>query len=272
MQRLETEAVIRKHGRTFYVASRLLSRESRDAAIALYALCRTIDDIADGTLPDVDKTEQLRAEADAAQRHALFAHPALAPMAAELASPMAALINGAARDATEWQRGWVIESTQDLIDYCYAVAGTVGEMMCPILGVTDARAIASAVSLGIAMQLTNIARDVEEDARMGRRYVPAAWNHPTAQDDRVHVQLILQLADEYYRRAAFGFAAIPLRNRLAIVAAATMYREIGVNIAKNGYAVQKRVVVPRAQKLRCLVRAASRWALGAIAPSALLEF
>lgn len=262
-----------KQGRTFHLASKLLSPQSRAMAISLYGHCRRIDDIADGDMTPAQKDMALEHYRTAVDSGDAFTGPtsaALWPIRHTLVTPMLELIAGSQRDAN----GWEINTTADLIDFAYAVAGTVGAMMSPVLGVTRQDAMPAAISLGIAMQLTNIARDVAEDRAMGRCYLPREWAmrpelarlSATARE-RVLVRDVLDLAELYYRRAASGFSAIPVRNRLAIVAAALMYREIGVQIAKRGYASETRVVVGKRSKAACLLRAVSLWTRGIFSPS-----
>jgi phytoene synthase len=132
----------------------------------------------------------------------------------------------------------LIEDEEQLVRYCYGVAGTVGLMMSPILGADRKAAAPAAICLGVAMQMTNIARDVLEDAQNGRRYLPGSWVHgilpqemiaavECRQDIAVAVERLLELADEYYARAVTGFPLIPVRARRGIAIAAAVYREIG---------------------------------------------
>jgi len=134
-------------------------------------------------------------------------------------------------------------------------------MMCAVLDVRDPRAKPFAIDLGIAMQLTNIARDIGEDARMGRRYLPASWLGDVPAEDIATPGLALQrelsgatrrllgLADRYYASGEAGLAFLPLRARLAILAAARMYRAIGARIAASGYQTwDRRAVVGPAAK------------------------
>ena len=168
------------------------------------------------------------------------------------------LIDGAISDLAD---NVLIQDAEQLIQYCYLVAGTVGEMMCPILGGTS-ELLPQAADLGIAMQLTNIARDIREDARMGRQYVPADWI-PTLSVDQLSlhseqvpaelrgaVQRLLRMAELRYAEARSGLACLPLKNRLGISVAADVYREIGRCIEQRDCEVLKqRTVVPLHRKL-----------------------
>lgn len=236
-----------RHGKSFYWAGRLLDAATLEDAATLYAFCRLVDDAVD----EADTSAQARA-AIASLRASLTASSPQAGTVAEftaLASRRgidprfpAALIEGVESDM-----GTVRMTTrQDLLRYCYRVAGTVGAMMCPILGVTDRRALPFAIDLGIAMQLSNIARDVLEDAHRQRLYLPAEefdapvtveglldGNRDQRQAATRVVLRLLDLAEQYYRSAAHGLRFIPLRQRLAVLVAARIYRAIGLRIISD---------------------------------------
>ena len=155
-----------------------------------------------------------------------------------------------------------------LLRYCYQAAGTVGLMMVGVLGVREAWATPHAIDLGIAMQLTNICRDVAEDARMGRVYLPAdriggldaAGVLEGDEQDRAavvaEVGALLDLADRYYASGLAGLPAIPLRTRPAIAVAAALYQGIGHRLrAAGGDPMGGRTVVPPGAKLRLAVGA-----------------
>ena len=137
-----------------------------------------------------------------------------------------------------------IQTTQELLQFAYGVAGTVGQMMCPILG-APAHSQNYAMALGVAMQLTNIARDVVEDAARGRCYIPAQWGIdrqnlqvPVTQAKVLQafaaIEKILLLADDFYAYAQQGIVHIPAANRRAIDIATALYRGIGQKILRNG--------------------------------------
>ncbi len=244
----DARAVLRRHGRTFSLASHLLGRVHASRAATLYAFCRHVDDLAD------------EASDAAAARHALAAvscaladgraddprTSAMLALQAETGMPVApalALVAGVASDLDPVR---IADETQ-LIRYAWSVAGTVGLMMCAVLDVRDPRAAPFAIDLGIAMQLTNIARDVGEDARMDRRYLPATWVGDVAAAAiatpdaalqtslRTATQRLLALAERYYDSGEAGLGFLPARARVAILAAARMYRAIGGRIAAANY-------------------------------------
>ena len=162
--------VLKTHGRSFHFASHILGRRHADRAARLYAFCRHLDDLAD----DATDLDAANAALDAT-RFALKTGYASDPVVMDfiiLASearmplePTLHLIDGLQQDLQEV----ALTSQAELIRYAYRVAGTVGLMMCAVLDTHEAEAMPHAIDLGIAMQLTNIARDVGEDARMCRR-------------------------------------------------------------------------------------------------------
>jgi phytoene synthase len=167
------------------------------------------------------------------------------------------------------QQPTAIRDEAELLRYCHAVAGTVGLMMCRVLNCENQRADSFAIDLGIAMQLTNIARDVLEDAKMGRRYLPARWvDLPASEIARADVSchepvatavnLVLDLAENYYQSALLGIQLLPLRSRLSIIVALRSYRQIGWVLKRRGLPWWKgRVFVTKPEKtllsLRSLV-------------------
>ena len=254
--------------RSFDAAARLLPRSVRDPATALYAFCRVADDTIDSTQDSGAGLVWLR------QRLALIyaGHPiphpadrALARIVAAFGIPRAfpeALLEGLAWDA-EARR---YDDLPALRAYAVRVAGTVGAMMAVLMGVHDPARLAAAIDLGVAMQLSNIARDVGEDARAGRLYLPLRWLEEAGIDpDRFLaapeyspdlgrvVRRLLDAADEYYQRAAGGIARLPLGCRFGIGAAGLLYAEIGHEVARRGHdSVSGRAVVSGRRKVRVL--------------------
>ena len=145
----------------------------------------------------------------------------------------------------------MFKQEEELIRYSYHVAGTVGIMMCDALKCDNVLAKSFAIDLGIAMQLTNIARDVLEDAKMGRRYLPGSWvqNIPpkeivlaakTNDLKKIHIiskgiKKLLILAEQYYLSGEKGFTFLPFNTRVAISVASGVYREIGVQLENENY-------------------------------------
>ncbi len=258
--------------RTFLAASRLLPRRVRDPAIALYAFCREADDIIDiGGATDGNLmllTERL----DAIYRHAPQSSStdrAFAAIIHQFDIPRTlpdALIEGFAWDAD----GRRYETFADVLAYATRVAGSVGAMMALLMGARDKAQLARACDLGIAMQLSNIARDVGEDARAGRIYLPIAWLRDAGIDPDVWladprpspelaaiVERLLEAADSLYRRAARGIAALPIDCRAGIFAAAYIYGEIGNEVRRNRHdSITARAVVPAKRKIELAAKAA----------------
>jgi 15-cis-phytoene synthase len=266
-------AMLRTGSRTFYAASLLLPVRVRNPAIALYAFCREADDIIDVAGGSSAAVQGLRQRLDRAFRQAPEDSPvdrAFARTVAEFNIPRRlpeALIEGFEWDA----EGRRYESLSDLQAYATRVAGTVGAMMAVLMGTRDPNALARACDLGVAMQLTNIARDVGEDARAGRLYLPLEWLDEAGIDpeqwlaDPVFdariasvVQRLLAVADTLYARSQDGIAQLPLDCRPGISAARILYSEIGTEVARHGFdSISRRAVVSSYRKLALLARALS---------------
>ncbi|MDT7951828.1 MAG: phytoene/squalene synthase family protein [Acetobacteraceae bacterium] len=272
-------AMLNGGSRSFFAASLLLPARVRHPATALYAFCRIADDLIDNGDPPV-------ALAGLHQRlDGIYAdRPADRPEDRALASAVAThrlprllldrLLEGFAWDA----EGRRYDDLAALEHYAARVAGTVGAMMAVLMGVRDPVALARACDLGVAMQLTNIARDVGEDARAGRLYLPLAWMRGAglAPDRFVArpepspalanvIGRLLGAAETLYRRADSGIAALPLACRPGIFAARHLYAAIGHQVIRNGCdSVTTRARVPRRRKLQLagqsLAAAASRLA------------
>ena len=246
----ECREAIRRGSKTFYAASRLLPAEVRQRAFALYAFCRLSDDAVDLSDGAPDAILRLTDRLDRAARgrpRPFAADRALADAMRRSAIPLAipeALLEGLAWDA----EGRSYETLDDLYDYAARVAGTVGVMMTLIMGVRSAEALARACDLGVAMQLTNIARDVGEDARLGRVYLPRQWLREAGVDANAFLAdprpdplirgLVARLLDQartLYRQGQGGVALLPANCRPAIVAAGLIYAEIGARVERNGF-------------------------------------
>ena len=244
------EAAIRTGSRSFFTASKLLPARVRRPALALYAFCRLSDDAVDLTREKPAAILALRDRLDLVYRGTPRNAPAdraFAAMVEEFDMPRAlpeALLEGLAWDA----QGRRYRSLQDLHGYSARVAAAVGAMMCVLMRVRDADALARACDLGLAMQLTNIARDVGEDAREGRLFLPLDWlegagidpeafladPQPTPELRRLTRRLLAE-ADRLYFRSEAGIAALPLSVRPGIAAARHIYAAIGTEIARAGH-------------------------------------
>lgn len=259
-------ALMRTGSRSFFAASRLLPPRVRPASIALYAFCRVADDIVDeGGLSLEDSRALLAGRLDAiyaARPGPAVEDRALAAVVQQYGLPrpwLDALLDGFAWDAT----GRTYDTLEEVHDYGARVAGSVGAMMCWLMGVRSPQALARACEMGVAMQLTNIARDVGDDARNGRLYLPRQWLRQAGIDPEAWLaaphgspalqSVVLRLLDEadrLYRQATLGVALLPRDCRAAILAARHIYADIGSQMRRQGIdPVQQRSVVPTGRKL-----------------------
>ena len=269
-------AAIRAGSKSFHAASLLLPPGVRRSALALYAFCRVSDDMVDGGDfgPAVENaTGRLSGRLDRIYAGAPADHPAdrsFAAIVRDHAIPRElpdALIEG-----FEWdEAGRTYETIGELHEYGTRVAAAVGAMMTLVMGRRDPVVLARACDLGLAMQLTNIARDVGEDAANGRLYLPRQWMREAGLDPEafiaapVHeariaavIERVLGEAGRLYARAATGVGALPPGCRAAIHAALAIYRDIGREIASAGHdSITRRATTTRARKV-ALATAAHR--------------
>lgn len=281
-------AAIRAGSRSFHAASRLLPARVRDPALALYAFCRLADDA-------VDEGADKAAAVLELQRRLALAHAgrprnapedrAFAAIVERFEMPRAlpeALLEGFAWDA----RGDRYATLGDVRAYSARVASAVGAMMCVLMGVRDEGPLARACDLGAAMQLTNIARDVGEDARAGRLYLPLDWFAEAGLDPgaflaapapapeiRRMVERLLSEARRLYLRSEAGIGALPLETRPGIWAARLIYAGIGGAVRRQGCdSVTSRARTTGVQKAFWLAQSALRTgALAAMPGSAVLN-
>lgn len=265
--------------RTFHAASRVLPARIRQPAMALYAFCRVADDAVDGDVlgGSADAAMRLRGlqqmhdrldRVYAGQPRQVATDRAFAAVVARHRIPRA--LPQALLEGFEWDVvGRRYPDLEALQGYAARVAGSVGAMMALIMGVTDREVVDRACDLGVAMQLTNIARDVGEDARANRLYLPLDWLAEAGIDPEaflarpVHsdalaqvIARLLGVADAIYRRATEGIAHLPLDCRPGIFAARLLYADIGHALAQRRHdSVTQRAVVGRGRKLALLGRA-----------------
>jgi phytoene synthase len=259
-------ASLRGGSRSFHAASLLLPSRVRAPAAALYAFCRLADDAVDLEADPRQSLIRLRERLRAAYLGNPFpmaADRAFAATVSRFQIPRAlpeALLEGFAWDAG----GRRYETIDELLDYAARVAGSVGAMMALVMGARSLDTVARACELGMAMQLTNIARDVGEDARAGRLYLPLAWLREGGVDPDTWlarpvfsetigavVGRLLAEADALYERAGLGIAALPASCRPGIRTARKLYQRIGRAVERRGLdSVGARAVVPFGDKLR----------------------
>jgi len=245
--------------KSFRFASQLFDQVTRERSWLLYSWCRACDDVTDGqtlghdavAVDDpaarIDFLRNRTARALADEPTGVVPFEALRTVATECRIPPAIAndhLAGFERDAA----GWRPTTTDDLLSYCYQVAGAVGVMMAHVMGVTpdDHDTLDRAADLGIAFQLANIARDIVEDARVGRVYLPTEWLHSeglTGADlaDPKHrpalariARRLSDMADAYRRSARIGAARLPFRSRWAVLSASGIYGEVATKAASLG--------------------------------------
>jgi phytoene synthase len=277
-------AALANGSRTFLAASRLLPRHVREPACALYAFCRMADDLVDGAGPSAapgDADGTAAAVAELRERLTLLyegrpaphlVDRAMAAVVRQFDLPIAwpaALIEGFAWDAQRRR----YDTLDDVLAYAARVAGSVGAMMAALMQVPSRDALARACDLGVAMQLSNIARDVGEDAAMGRLYLPQAWLREAGIDPDSFiaaprftpalagvVRRLLREAEPLYARAGAGVSELPLSCRPGIDAARRLYRQIGLEVLRRGGdSVNGRAVVGPRRKLASVCVAACAW-------------
>ena len=241
---------IRVHSRSFFFASRLLPARKRTDVERLYAWCRWCDDGVD-TASSPEAAAMFVDQATEDLRLIATGHDPTAEESRWLASlvPKHDLPIAAARALLQGMRFDLTPATDlsedDLLRYCFRAAGAVGVLMCPVLGLQDHRYLPHAAALGMGMQLTNIARDVAEDWRRGRCYLPVSWTdglrYPPAPPDPERVQKgvrrILDMADNHYAAGGIGITALDSDARLAVRAASRIYQAIGTKIRKREFRV-----------------------------------
>lgn len=245
------ETAIEQGSKSFALAARLFDRDTMRAAFSLYGWCRYCDDQIDlcrGEESGGERLRMLRAQTEdafAGRRQDDPVFVAFQYVTARYAIPAhypLELLEGMAMDV----RAQRYETLDDLLLYCYRVAGTVGLMMAHVMGVSDEKALQHAAHMGIAMQLTNIARDIIEDQERGRVYLPLSW---LSRDDlpvedigrwehrsrlAALTRRLLAVADTYYDSGRAGIRYLPFRCGCAVAAAENVYAEIGRMVLRRG--------------------------------------
>ena len=247
----DDKIVLKKHGRSFHWAGKFLNKECINRAAELYSFCRILDDIADSGeanshnyLINIKSIIKKNTITELENIYSIK-YPKFLKSSSKKA--VIDLIDGLILD----QKVILFKKEDELIKYSYHVAGTVGIMMCDALKCENLTAKSFAIDLGIAMQLTNIARDVLEDAKMGRRYLPGIWVQNISPKEIVlavknndlktiyiiskGIKKLLILAEQYYLSGEKGFTFLPFNTRVAISVASGVYREIGVQLENENY-------------------------------------
>ena len=239
---LNSSTDLKREGKSFYWASFFLPKSSKKNAGILYSICRYFDDIADKH--SQDQTNYLKNSIEEIKNNKNNKVNVFLKKNNINNTILIDLIDGLILD----QKNIRIQNKEELIKYSYHVAGTVGLMMSKIIGVKHKKASKSAIDLGIGMQLTNIARDVYEDSKIKRIYLPASWipnislkdlnnlNKFTSENDEKisnAIHKVITLSEKFYENGFAGLKYIPLSTRLGIFIAANVYRGIGIKIKSN---------------------------------------
>ena len=267
------QGVLRKNSSTFYLAGLLLPKDVLQSAAKLYTLCRWVDDIAD------EANDSYRALFHLGKiRAAINGKGHVDELVSEVknilktgyggVTPVDHLINTVTTDLGRVR----IKTIDDLLKYSYGVAGTVGVMMSTVLKANSPKiSWKHAVDLGIAMQLTNICRDVYADAKIGRRYIPEELLGDISPDEilearaeldlsiRKSINRLVLMAEDYYESGLLGIQYLPFRMRAGIIAAAIIYREIGrILLRTNSANWQQRTIVSTRKKVFLFIVAMAR--------------
>lgn len=248
-------------GKTFFFATRWLHKSVVEDTVAVYNFCRTVDDIADAEPAPRDRNEHLSTiieslRSDGCKHESVEPLRALLNRFPEIRAPLIALVKGCLNDLPSL----TIKTERELARYAHGVAGNVGLVMYPILGGTVPVGKTHAASLGIAMQYTNIARDILEDLARNRVYLPSTWlaDIHTSRSNlnlKAHepvivyaVQRLLKKAQQYYEYGLSGLHYLDHRNRFAIKVAARCYEAIGKKVIQNDTLARERVIIPLTKK------------------------
>ncbi len=238
--------LLKKHAKSFYWASFFLSKKTFDKCSSLYNFCRTLDDIVDDDSKLENKKENFnKFKKDFLNKNLnnLIVKEMWSIIDNENISKKVVndLFDGVQTDLQEKVQ---INSKKDLLVYSYRVAGTVGLMMSKILKVNNKEALKGAIDLGIAMQLTNIARDVCEDKARNRQYI---------KHDFSSIQEIISDSQVFYEKSFNSISSIPLKSRFSVIVARRIYRKIGDYILKqkntDNYNKAGKIYVPVFEKV-----------------------
>ncbi|MDC0524884.1 squalene/phytoene synthase family protein [Pelagibacteraceae bacterium] len=238
--------LIKKHAKSFYWASFFLSTDTFNKCSSLYNFCRTLDDIVDDNSKlEVKKINFLKFKKEFENKDSNN----------QIIKDMWSIIDGENISKqividlfdgveTDLKEKVVINSKKDLLVYSYRVAGTVGLMMSKILKVNNKEALKGAIDLGIAMQLTNIARDVCEDEARNRQYV---------RHDFSSIKEIINESQIFYEKSFNSISNIPLKSRFSVIIARRVYRKIGDYILRQGsiknYNAAGKIYIPIFEKV-----------------------
>ena len=239
-------SLLKKHAKSFYWASFFLNKTTFDKCSTLYNFCRTLDDLVDSDKNlEIKKENFKKFKEDFVNKN--FNNPIIKEMWSLVISENISrkvvldLFDGVETDLKEEVK---INTKKDLLVYSYRVAGTVGLMMSKILRVKNKEALKGAIDLGIAMQLTNIARDVCEDKKRNREYIKSDFSS---------IQEIITQSHIFYEKSFTSISSIPLRSRFSVIVARRIYKKIGDYILKQkntvNYNKAGKIYVPIFEKI-----------------------
>ena len=238
--------LLKKHAKSFYWASLFMSRNTLDKCSSLYNFCRTLDDIVDCNSNLSVKREifsKFKNDFENKNLNNQIIKDMWSIIDSEGISYQVVidLFDGVETDLEEKV---VINSQKDLLVYSYRVAGTVGLMMSKIMKVKNRKALKGAIDLGIAMQLTNIARDVCEDKARNRQYI---------EHDFSSIRAIINKSQAFYEKSFSSISSIPVKSRFSVIVARRVYRKIGDYILKqnniDNYNKAGKIYVPVFEKV-----------------------
>lgn len=269
---LLAKAITKHHAKTFYFASRFLKKEKRSSAYTVYAICRISDEAVDGKQDSsaLDNLAILQQKIDSAYKNAPLADSLLSAFQQSInkyhipKKYFDALIEGMHMDLYKNR----YKNFEELYDYCYKVAGVVGLIMLEIFGYTDPKATDYAISLGVAMQLTNILRDVKEDFNRNRIYLPenemqrfqVSKNDISRSQINENFKALMKFqiarSREYYEKAKQGIKMLDdLNSRFVVCAMADIYSGILNSIEKNDFDVfTRRACVSTPRKIIAVLK------------------
>ena len=238
--------LLKKHAKSFYWASFFLSRNILNKCSSLYNFCRTLDDIADDN-NNISVKKEIFSKFKRDFEDKNLSNQIIKDMWSLIDSEgisyqiVIDLFDGVETDLEEKV---VINSKKDLLVYSYRVAGTVGLMMSKIMKVKNKEALKGAIDLGIAMQLTNIARDVCEDKARNRKYI---------EHDFPSIRTIINESQAFYEKSFTSISSIPVKSRFSVIVARRVYRKIGDYILKqkniDNYNKAGKIYVPMFEKI-----------------------
>ena len=259
--------VMQKHGMTFFWASWFLDKPTANKLFAVYALCRRLDDLVDTSNQSSKAKEEISKIISLTKNNRPKVNFKEFKGIDLNLHPKQNIINEFLKGQfSDLEFKQPIDLSQ-LLKYCYRVAGVVGLMICDVLGIHDANLRYFAIDFGIAMQLTNICRDIKEDAQIGRIYLPKSetaslglnnYKDPSKTDMMIingARDKLIKLADQYYQSGLYGINRLPKKIKRSFMVASNIYQGIGHKIIQKKYSFnEQRVFLNKYEKLNLTVK------------------